>query len=85
MWGAFPYEEVKSGYTAFFLGARSVCPTATMDVKYTNSWASFDLEKEAAEALIAGGCVLISSMPTPPARPRRAKRRACPSSATTSP
>lgn len=58
--GAFPYEEVKSGYTAFFLGARSVCPSATMDVKYTNSWASFDLEKEAAEALIAGGCVLIS-------------------------
>lgn len=58
--GAFPYAEVISGYTSFFLGARSVCPTATMDVTYTNSWASFDLEKEAAEALIAADCVLLS-------------------------
>ena len=58
--GAFPYAEVISGYTAFFLGIRSVCPEPTMKVQYTNSWASFDLEKEAAEALIAQGCVLIS-------------------------
>ena len=58
--GAYPYAEVISGYTSFFLGARSVCPDATMEVKYTNSWASFDLEKECAEALIADGCVLIS-------------------------
>ena len=57
--GAYPYAEVVSGYTSFFLGIRSVCPSATMIVKYTNSWASFDLEKEAAEALIAQGCVLI--------------------------
>jgi len=58
--GAYPYAEVVSGYTSFFLGVRSVCPEAVMDVTYTNSWASFDLEKEAAESLIAGGCVLIS-------------------------
>lgn len=58
--GAFPYAEVISGYTSFFLGARSVCPTATMEVRYTNSWASIDLEKECAEALIASGCKLIS-------------------------
>lgn len=58
--GAFPYAEVISGYTSFFLGVRSVCPSATMEVTYTNSWASFDLEKEAAEALIADKCVLIS-------------------------
>lgn len=58
--GAFPYAEVISGYTAFYLGAKSVCPAVTMEVKYTNSWASFDLEKECAEALIADGCVLIS-------------------------
>ena len=58
--GAFPYAEVISGYTSFFLGVRSVCPEAEMEVTYTNSWASFDLEKEAAEALIADGCVLIS-------------------------
>jgi basic membrane protein A len=58
--GAYPYAEVISGYTAFYLGAKSVCPSVTMEVKYTNSWASFDLEKECAEALIADGCVLIS-------------------------
>ena len=58
--GAYPYAEVISGFTSFFLGARSVCPEAHMEVTYTNSWASFDLEKEAAEALIADGCVLIS-------------------------
>ena len=59
--GAFPYAEVISGFTSFFLGVRSVCPEATMEVKYTNSWASFDLEKEAADALInSQNCVLIS-------------------------
>ncbi len=58
--GAFPFAEVKSGYTAFFLGARSVCPSVTMEVKFTNSWGDLSLEKETAEALIANGCVLIS-------------------------
>ena len=58
--GAFPFAEVISGYTAFFLGARSVCPSVTMEVRYTNSWGDMALEKETAEALIANGCVLIS-------------------------
>lgn len=58
--GAFPFAEVISGYTSFYLGARSVCPSVTMKVTYVNNWSSFDLEKEAAEALIADGCVLIS-------------------------
>ena len=58
--GAHPYAEVKSGYTSFFLGARYACPTATMDVKYTNSWFDIAAEKEMANALIADGCVLIS-------------------------
>ena len=58
--GAFPYAEVISGFTSFYLGVKSVCDSATMEVKYTNSWASFDLEKECAEQLIADGCVLIS-------------------------
>lgn len=58
--GAFPYAEVKSGYTSFFLGARYICPTATMKVVYTNSWFDIDLEKTAAENLINEGCVLIS-------------------------
>jgi len=58
--GAFPYAEVKSGYTSFFLGARSVCPTATMDVKFTDSWFDIAKEKSAAESLMSDGCVLIS-------------------------
>ena len=59
--GAFPYAEVKSGYTSFFLGARSICTSATMKVKFTGSWYDFDLEKTAAEALIKNeNCVLIS-------------------------
>src|SRR5699024_8245098 len=58
--GAFPFAEVISGYTSFFLGARSVCPSATMEVRCTNSWSDMALEKETAEALIADGCVLIS-------------------------
>lgn len=58
--GAFPYAEVISGYTAFYLGARSVCPSVTMEVRYTNSWSDMASEKTAAEALIANGCKLIS-------------------------
>lgn len=58
--GAYPYAEVKSGYTSFFLGARKACPTVTMDVKFTNSWFDIAAEKETANALIADGCVLIS-------------------------
>ncbi len=58
--GAFTFAEVMSGYTSFYLGAKSVCPTVTMDVKFTGSWYDEQKEKEAANALIAGGCVLIS-------------------------
>ena len=49
--GAFPYAEVISGYTSFYLGAKSVCPAVTMEVKYTNSWASFDLAKKSVQTL----------------------------------
>ena len=58
--GAFPYAEVKSGYTSFFLGARSVCPTATMEVTFTGSWYDETAEKEGAQKLIKNGCKLIS-------------------------
>lgn len=58
--GAFPYAEVISGLTAFYLGAKSVCPSVTMEVKYTNSWGDNDLESTAASALIDDGCVLLS-------------------------
>ncbi len=57
--GAFPYAEVVSGYTGFFLGIRSIVPNVTMEVSYTESW--FDMTKEgaAAEAFGAKGCVII--------------------------
>ena len=58
--GAFNYAEVVSGLTSFYLGAKSVCPSVTMEVTYTNSWFDIALEKEAANKLIDDGCVLIS-------------------------
>ena len=57
--GAYNYAEVISGYTAFFLGVRSIVPNVTMEVMYTNSWFDIDKEGAAAEALVAKGCVII--------------------------
>ena len=57
--GAFNYAEVVSGYTAFFLGVRSIVPNVVMEVNYTSSWFDIDKEAAAAEALIANGCVII--------------------------
>ncbi len=58
--GAYTYAEVISGYTSFYLGAKSVCPSVTMDVQFTGSWYDETAEKEAATALINRDCVLIS-------------------------
>lgn len=58
--GAFTYAEVISGYTSFYLGAKSVCPSVTMDVQFTGSWYDLTAEKTTAEALIERGCKLIS-------------------------
>ena len=58
--GAYTYAEVISGYTSFFLGARSVCPSVTMEVTFTGSWYDETAEKEGANKLINNGCVLIS-------------------------
>ena len=59
--GAFPYAEVISGFTAFYLGAKSVCNSTTMKVRYTGSWYDEQLEKEAAEKLIDDDkCKIIS-------------------------
>lgn len=59
--GAFTYAEVISGMTSFYLGARSVCESATMKVRYTGSWYDQAKEQEAATALIEQDkCVLIS-------------------------
>ena len=58
--GAFTYAEVLSGYTSFYLGAKSVCPSVTMEVTFTGSWYDETAEREAANNLINNGCVLIS-------------------------
>ncbi len=58
--GAYTYAEVISGYTSFYLGAKSVCESVTMEVTFTGSWYDETAEKEAANNLISNGCVLIS-------------------------
>jgi len=57
---AHPYAEVMSGYTSFYLGVKSIVSDVTMDVKYTDSWYDETAERTAANALIEGGCVLLS-------------------------
>lgn len=57
---AFPFAEVISGYTAFYLGAKSVNPDVTMDIMYTNSWNDPTVEAQVAKALIERGCDVVS-------------------------
>lgn len=57
--GAYPYAEVVSGYTAFFLGVQSVYENVVMEVSYTNSWFDITAEGEAAKALMSDGCLVI--------------------------
>ena len=57
---AHPFAEVISGYTAFYLGAKSVNPDVTMDIMYTNSWNDPTIESQVAKALIDRGCDVIS-------------------------
>ncbi|MDO4547701.1 MAG: BMP family ABC transporter substrate-binding protein, partial [Clostridia bacterium] len=57
---AFPFAEVISGYTAFYLGAKSVNPDVTMDVMYANTWGDPTIEAQVAQALCDRGCDVIS-------------------------
>ncbi|MBQ3394353.1 MAG: BMP family ABC transporter substrate-binding protein [Oscillospiraceae bacterium] len=57
--GAFPYAEVVSGYTAFYLGLTSVYPNAVMFVEYTNSWFNVNAEATVGDHLMSMGCVII--------------------------
>jgi len=57
--GAYPYAEVVSGYTAFYLGVKSVYENVVMEVSYTNSWFDITAEGEAAKALLSDGCLII--------------------------
>ena len=76
--GAFPYAEVKSGYTSFYLGVRYIVPEVTMDVTFTNSWFDIALEREAALKLINNGCVLISQHADSEGAPKACEEKAIP-------
>ncbi len=76
--GAFPYAEVKSGYTSFFLGVRSVIENVTMEVVFTNSWFDIALEREAALKLIDNGCVLISQHADSEGAPKACEEKGVP-------
>ncbi len=57
--GAYTYAEVISGYTAFYLGVKSIVNNVSMDVEFTDSWFDIDKEGTAAENLVNRGCVII--------------------------
>jgi len=76
--GAYTYAEVISGYTSFFLGARSVCPTATMEVTFTGSWYDPSLEQEAAIKLIEDNCVVLSEHADSMGAPTECENRGIP-------
>ncbi len=57
---SFAIPEVISGYTAFYLGAKSVNPDVTMDIIYMNEWNDPNLESQTTQALIDRGCDVIS-------------------------
>ncbi len=76
--GAYPYAEVKSGYTSFFLGVRSIVPNATMEVKFTSSWYDEAAENTTAKALIENGCKLISQHADSMGAPNACKEKGIP-------
>ena len=76
--GAFNYAEVVSGMTSFFLGARYICPSATMKVVYTNSWFDIAKEKESALNLINSGCALISQHADSEGAPKACEEKGVP-------
>ena len=83
--GAFTYAEVVSGYTSFFLGARSVCPTATMEVTFTGSWYDETAERKLQTSSSATAASSSASTLTPWALPPHARPPASPTFPTTAP
>ena len=76
--GAFPYAEVVSGYTSWYLGVKAVVPNVVMDVTYTSSWYSFDDEKAGASTLIERGAALISQHADSPGAPGECEAKGIP-------
>lgn len=76
--GAYPYAEVISSYTAFYLGAKSVCPTVTMDVKYADSWYDETRDNQIANELIDGGCLIMGQYSDSMGVPKACESRGVP-------
>ena len=86
--GAFPYAEVMSGYTSWFLGVRYAyemmvagldsAPDLQMKVEYTNSWYDEAKEYEKANALISAGAVLLSQHADSMGAPRACEEKGVP-------
>ena len=73
--GAYPYAEVVSGYTAFFLGVQSIYSNVSMEVQYTNSWFNIADEAKTAGALIDDGCVIIGQHADSTGAPSECEKR----------
>lgn len=58
--GSVAGSQSRSDYTAFFLGVKSVCNGVTMEVQYSGLSNSANLERIAANALMANGCIMIA-------------------------
>lgn len=58
--GTVPDSRVRSDFTAFYLGVKSICPTVNMFVHYSGSENSIESETISAKVLMANGAILIS-------------------------
>lgn len=58
--GGLQSTQAISNYSALYLGAKSVCPSVTMDVQYSGKEESAVLEENSARALIANGAKIIA-------------------------
>jgi len=58
--GAFPYAEVVSGYTSWYLGVKEVVNNVVMNVTFTSSWYDFNAERDGAKTLINWGAAIVS-------------------------
>ena len=64
---AFPIPEVLRHVNAFTLGARSVNPEAQVRLVWTSTWFDPNIERQAAESLVAAGVDLLAQYQDSPA------------------
>lgn len=64
---AFPIPEVLRHINSFTLGARSVNPNVTVRVVWTSTWYDPNIERQAAESLVAAGVDVLAQYQDTPA------------------